>query len=287
MKRILILTCLVLAAALSLSAAGSTYEQRLGSLASDGDLTIKTDSAALVISQERGNDKLDIQLTGAGRSNYNLTVREDRGDVTIEVKRKKQWLLKVFQISDVKLTVKIPSTWKNGELELGTVSGSINIESDLAGESIEVGSVSGSISFGSLAAEEKISLQSVSGRIGGDNLTAYEAEVESVSGAIEIERVDVDDDGTLDISSISGRISLPRMNAKTANLHSISGSIDCTIPSSFDGRISVKTVSGSVASDISGIVRDETNNKTRVYTLGNGYGSIEISSTSGRVSLHN
>jgi DUF4097 and DUF4098 domain-containing protein YvlB len=287
MKRILLLTCLMVAAALSLSAAGSTYEQLIGSLDSDGDLTIKTDSAALVISQERGNDKLDIQLTGAGRSNYNLTVREDRGDVSIEVKRKKQWLIKVFQVSEVKLTVKIPSTWKNGELELGTVSGSIRIDSDLVGESFDIGSVSGSISFGNLVADDKISLQSVSGRIAGNKVISFETEVESVSGAIGIERIDVDDDGTLDVSSISGHINIPQMNARTANLHSISGGIECIIPSSFDGRLSVKTVSGSIDSKISGIVKDETSNKTRVYTLGNGYGLIEISSTSGRVSLHN
>jgi len=286
-KRILLLTCLMLAVAVNLSAAGSSYEQRVGSLDSDGDLTIKTDSPALIVLQDRGSDKLDIQLTGTGRSNYNLTIREDRGDVTIEVKRKKQWLIKVFQISDVKLTVRIPSTWKNGGLELGTVSGSIKLESDLVGESFKVGSVSGSINFGSLIAKDKISLQSVSGKITGNRINAYEAGLDSVSGAIEIDQIEVDDDGTLDVSSISGRITLPRMNADTASIHSISGSIECTIPSSFDGRLSLKTVSGSMDSNIRGSLRDETNNKTRVYTLGNGYGSIEVSSTSGRVSLHN
>ena len=45
MKRILVLTCLMLAVALQLSAAGSAYEQRIGSLLPNGDLTIKTDSA--------------------------------------------------------------------------------------------------------------------------------------------------------------------------------------------------------------------------------------------------
>jgi DUF4097 and DUF4098 domain-containing protein YvlB len=287
MKRILVLTCLMLAVALQLSAAGSAYEQRIGSLLPNGDLTIKTDSAALVVSQDRGNDKLDIQLTGVGRSNYNLTVRENRGDVTIEVKRKKQWLVKVFQVSEVKLTVRIPSSWKSGALELGTVSGSIRIDSDLVGEKIKIGSVSGAISFKSFTADKAISLQSVSGRIAGDKISSYEAKVESVSGAIAIERVDVDDDGTLDVSSISGRITLPRMNATTASIHSISGAIDCTIPASFNGRLSLKTVSGSVDSSIKGSLSDETNGKTRVYTLGKGYGYIEISSTSGRVSLHN
>jgi hypothetical protein len=287
MKKRLTITGMILIAGITLFAAGSNYNQQIGSLDPDGTLKIKTDSVGVVINQGSVNEKLDIQFTGSGRNRYNLTVKEDRGDISIEVKRKRQWFMRAFSFSDAKLTVTVPGTWSRGYLDAGSVSGSVDIKSPLKGIGIKVGTVSGAIEFSSLSAADYIEVKSVSGRITGDTLIANFISVDSVSGAVDLELLEVNRNGTVDISTVSGRIKLAKMLTDTAIVKSVSGAIQSEITPSFDGKIVVKTNNGSTDIKVANALREESNNRTQTFTMGKGNGLIELSSTTGRISLNN
>ncbi len=287
MKKRLTLTGLILLAGITLFASGSAYNQHIGSLDPDGTLKIKTDSVGVVISQGSANEELDIQFSGSGRNRYNLTVKEDRGDISIEVKRKKQWFMRAFTMTDATLTVSIPSTWTRGYLDAGSVSGSVVIKSPLKGIGIKVGTVSGAIEFGRFSAGDAIEVKSISGKITGDSLFANSIDVDSVSGAINLDLLETDGNGTVDVSTVSGKITLSKILAETASVRSVSGAIQSEISPSFDGKIVVKANSGSTNIKVADALREESNNRTRTFTMGRGNGLIELSSTSGRISLNN
>jgi DUF4097 and DUF4098 domain-containing protein YvlB len=287
MKRKLALTGLILIVGMALFAAGSAHNQRIGSLKPDGTLIIKTDSVGVVISQGSANDKLDIQFSGNGRNRYDLTVKEDRGDISIEVKRKKQWFMRAFTITDATLSVRVPGTWTKGYLDAGSVSGSVKIVSPLKGIGIKVGTVSGAIEFGKFLATDYIAVRSVSGKITGDTLFANSIGVDSVSGSINLGQLETERNGSVDISTVSGRIILSKVLAQTASVKSVSGSIQSEITPSFDGKIVVKANNGSTNINVANALREDSNNRTRTFTMGRGNGLIELSSTSGRISLNN
>ncbi|MHC1691558.1 MAG: DUF4097 family beta strand repeat-containing protein [Sphaerochaetaceae bacterium] len=279
------LVCLFLVVALGLWAANSSYERSFSTLDRDGSVAIKTDSVDITIQQNSLSDKLEVTLSGSGRNRYNLTVHEDGGDFSIEVRRKKQWLIRIFQKTEAALDVTLPASWKNGDLEIGSVSGSIRLDAALVASEIDLETVSGSIRFSDLMASDDVQMKSVSGTISGDTAEAPSMEINTVSGTIGLDRLEITDDGTADISSISGSIHLAQTKADTLAVRTISGSIFCTIDDAFDGILKVRTTSGNINSRISGASGEETDNRTHSYTLGKGPGLIEIVSTSGSLSI--
>lgn len=282
--KLALLTVILLAMAATASAAA--YEQRINSLGTSGTVEIKTDSVDITIVRTSGNT-MEVELSGSGRSRYNLSVDESRGDVSIEVKRKQQWLFRVFQRTDASLTVSIPSGWTRGDLSVSSVSGSLTVDQNLAGRRLSLGTVSGSVKLQDAIATDHLDIKSVSGSISGNKLESPTVTIDTVSGSVHLEELATSTDGTADINSVSGSIAIDRLLAMTAAARSLSGSIDCKINPSFSGKIVAKTVSGNVRNDISHIDRETVDGKTSTWWIGNGNGLLEFSSTSGRVKLDN
>ena len=106
-------------------------------------------------------------------------------------------------------------------------------------------------------------IDSTSGSIYVDNLFADSFKIKSVSGSVNITGIAAK---SFDVRSTSGSISIEDTHTETANIHSTSGSVD--VSSSEAAALDCKTTSGRINIDGS-------------------FGSANLDSTSGRISVEN
>ncbi|HCJ95367.1 MAG TPA: hypothetical protein DHV69_09355 [Sphaerochaeta sp.] len=284
MKRVCVSILILLAASLSLGAAGETYRNDL-TLRKDGEVQIKSDVPDITIIQESRGDSAAVTLTGAARDRYSMTVREDRDGIFVEVKRKQRLGIDLFQTLDAHLTVTLPNSWTEGELSVSTVSGQLKIPGPLYAEEVELHSVSGSIGFDSLSTTDSLEIASVSGSIEGKTIEAGDVGITSVSGAIMIDKIISTSRSDVEVGSVSGAIKLPLLDASNATVESISGAISVTLPRTFGGRVSASSLSGSISTSIDGVHDLSTEKRTQTFAVGNGSASLEVSTTSGAIRI--
>ena len=184
---------------------------------------IKSDSPLVTIVQGEDAHTGRVVFTGSGRDEYNFSVTQSSGKLTVEVERKKKWSLNPFIDYDAQLHISLPQSWQKGTLDASVVSGFLHIDSTLALSRAELSSVSGAIQFGTIGLTQNISITSVSGSIEGQLLTAEDATIESVSGSIDIGTIELSENGFLRIQNVSGRVELPKMNTHNARITTVSG----------------------------------------------------------------
>ncbi|MDX9809199.1 MAG: DUF4097 family beta strand repeat-containing protein [Sphaerochaetaceae bacterium] len=263
----------------------SKYEKTILSLDKDGTVEIKTDAPHITVVRSSHPDRGSVVLSGNGKSNYNMSVSESHGNLSVKIKHKNRWFFRVFGNSSAELTVTLPGNWTNGDIMLDSVSGSVNILDPISADRLAWSTVSGAIRFEHIEDSGNVSLSTVSGKIEGGQIIAQRATIESVSGAIEIDSMETDSQNLLEVSTVSGRIKLPNLKADKIIVDSVSGAIECNLPRQYSGRLKLKTVSGAIRTSLTSKVYESSDNRTRSYTFGDGNGSIEISTTSGAISI--
>ncbi|MEE8524235.1 MAG: DUF4097 family beta strand repeat-containing protein [Thermoanaerobaculia bacterium] len=288
------LGCLTFLLAVGLPSASTaqTEVERTVAAQADGTVKIENISGSVVVT---GWDRDQVEITGTlGRDVEELQVDTSGGGVAIRVELPRRshgggtsahLAVKVPRHSDLEVeTVSAEITVEDvdGDLETESVSGSVRI--DGRPRTVDVETVSGNVEIGAEAAE--ISVESVSGQVQIRG-AAGRLEVESVSG-----RVEVTGENLLraDIESVSGTIDVDVSLAAGGDLDvsSHSGTIELRLPASTSARFEVTTFSGRIDNELGPPARKVsryTPQKELEFTLGGGDGRINVESFSANVKL--
>jgi DUF4097 and DUF4098 domain-containing protein YvlB len=288
------LECLafLLAAGLAAAAAAQTEVERTVPAAADGTVKVENVSGSVVVA---GWDRDQVEITGTlGPEVEELEVDTSSGNVTVRVRLPRR---SHGNGTSAHLALKIP---RRGDLEVETVSAEITVE-DVDGEiaahsvsgsvdvggrprEVEVETVSGNVEIAAEAAENAV--ESVSGRVKIRG-AARRLEVESVSG-----RVEVTGENLLraEIENVSGTVDVDVSLAAGGDLDvsSHSGSVELRLPASTSARFEVSTFSGRIDNELGPPARKVsryTSQKELEFTLGNGDGRVQLESFSGNVKL--
>ena len=161
-----------------------------------------------------------------------------------------------------------------------SVSFEIAVPEDV--HSIIAGSVSGSIELFGMGPEVDQELKTVSGRIETDN--AGDLRASATSGPIRFRFSGRE----LYVKTVSGRVSgdiLDLARGGTCELASVSGPVTLNAFKELDTRLALKSTSGTVHCEFP--IQTAVRNKNLLEgTIGEGSSSIEITSTSGSISLN-
>lgn len=172
------------------------------------------------------------------------------------------------------LIVYIPSNVVLTELNVNTVSGDVTVNK-LKAKDINIDSVSGYLFLEELDVSNEIDLDTVSGRTKLSVLSSVNSiDIDTVSGNIDLSCADVDD---LSIDSTSGSIKITLDKAKKLDIDSISGETDLYISESLGFTLNFSTVSGDVSCSLPSTIENDK------YVYGDGSLDIDIDSTSGDV----
>ncbi|HML47475.1 MAG TPA: DUF4097 family beta strand repeat-containing protein, partial [Clostridia bacterium] len=116
----------------------------------------------------------------------------------------------------------------SGTLEAGTISGALCART-LTADVLSLETVSGALHVQRLTAREELTLRTVSGAIAGSALRAPKAHVRTISGMIRANDLDLP---YLRASTVSGKVSLHyHAPIESLDLQSISGSLEVAQPS--------------------------------------------------------
>ena len=160
-------------------------------------------------------------------------------------------------------------------LDVSTASGSINV--DCEADAIRLNSASGSVRLNQRVEAAEVSIETASGRIDAELGRVDAAQFESASGRIRLTAASVD---ALSAKTASGDISCALDAVPSAcKLRSTSGEVALGLPEDAGFTASIRTTSGDFESDFP-LKKDG-----RGYTCGSGGAEIEISTTSGDVSI--
>lgn len=164
---------------------------------------------------------------------------------------------------------------KAERLNVSTASGSMNIQCEA--EDIMLNSASGGVQLNQKGNAKQVNISTASGDIDADLECADTAEIEAVSGSINISG---DTTGALFAKTTSGEFSGSfKTTPSKCELCSTSGKITLILPENSDFSAIVSTTSGDFDSDFA-LKKD--GNK---YICGNGSNDIDIETTSGDITI--
>lgn len=160
-------------------------------------------------------------------------------------------------------------------LRVTTTSGDMNI--DCAAEDIELNGVSGSIQLNQRDNSDEIRIDTTSGDIHTNLSHAETVNIASVSGRITVKGTSTD---ALSAKTTSGDVSCAlEAVPPECDFHSVSGAIALRLPQNAEFTARVHSTSGDFESDFA-LEKDG-----RTYICGNGGADMEISTTSGDISI--
>ena len=160
-------------------------------------------------------------------------------------------------------------------LRVTTTSGDMNI--DCAAEDIELNGVSGSIQLNQRDNADEIRIATTSGDIHANLSHAETVDIASVSGRITVKGASAD---AISAKTTSGDVSCAlEATPSECDFHSVSGAIALRLPQNAEFTARVHSTSGDFESDFA-LEKDG-----RTYTCGNGGADMEISTTSGDISI--
>lgn len=246
------------------------------------NIAIDSPAGKLTVCEARDGETeiVATERTSGNAANLELKCTVENGTLTISQQLKPLFWLPIywFSFGQRELEVAVPSEVfdRLQNFELRNSSGDSQV-SDLRCKTAEVNVSSGSARFTNAAVEERAKLQLSSGALDMDaaNLGACELEVSSgnadVSGAME----------SLDLAVSSGHATVACSNNDLgrANVRLTSGGIDLLLPETAGFDAAVSKTSGSFTCQFDANERGET------YLYGNGSTSIDISITSGSMTL--
>lgn len=158
-------------------------------------------------------------------------------------------------------------------------------------ESLTAHAYSGSISLSEVGVQGTAALDVSGGRVTVQGLSAESATVDAYSGSVTFENSRVTDSLHIDTSGGSVTVVLDQM--ADVYLSTYSGSVRLTLPQDADFAYEVETYSGSILVGFDpvqggGAEADSPRSKTRSAsgTVGSGTHQVQISTSSGSVSIH-
>lgn len=287
------LRCLafLLAVFLPSTLSAQTEVERTVPASADGTVKIENVSGSVVVTAWDRNEveitgtlgpdveKLDVETGGGVQIRVELPRRSRGGGTSahLAVKIPRRGSLEVETVS-AEITVE----GVDGEITTESVSGSVRIEG--RPQAVDVETVSGNVEVNAEAAE--IAVESVSGRVEIHG-AARRLEVDSVSGRVEVTGENLT---RADIESVSGTVDVDVSLATGGDLDvsSHSGTVELRLPASTSARFEVSTFSGRIDNELGPPARKVsryTSQKELEFTLGDGDGKVNVESFSGNVKL--
>lgn len=236
-------------------------------------IDIRSKSVTVTVKAENRTD-IDAELSG---SNARLKSSE-RGDALELSVQQEGFRFFFFQKNE--LIVKIPNEYQDN-LSITSGSGNVKISGDgLSLQKVSLSSGSGNQKLDGLAAKE-LSVRGTSGNIRLENVEAEEADVRSTSGNTKLDRVK----GKFAVKQTSGSLEAA-FSAVDAPLriNQTSGNVKLELSDDADIRLKATLTSGNIKHSYP-FDHTEGDKRTLIGTKGNGKNNIEISSTSGNVSI--
>lgn len=187
----------------------------------------------------------------------------------------------------------------SGKANLSTANGDITIEA-FRGEALNAATINGDVEAEDISAQ--VSLSSVSGDISAKEVSGGVLKVSSVSGsillvkfqnqAVEVQSqsgdVEIQDGQSPEVrsSTVSGDIQA-ELAPKDGNIaiRSTSGDVDIALGKGTDAQVECETMSGDIDVDLL-IQKIFASERKFQGGLGSGKGRIQVSTTSGDISLH-
>lgn len=224
--------------------------------------------------QAENRDDIKAEISG---KNVRLDSSEQGRTLRLSADSKGFW---PFFWNKKELIVKIPSEYKE---DLSISSGSGNVKLSGGGlhlRNVALKSGSGSLKADDLQAED-LSVKGTSGSVRLENVQTAAADIRSTSGNTKLENVT----GRLSIKQTSGnlRASFAEIN-DSLSIKQTSGNTNLKLPDDADISLKAESTSGNISHSYS---FDQVANEKRTLTgkKGNGKNKIDISITSGNVSI--
>ncbi|MBQ8814931.1 MAG: DUF4097 family beta strand repeat protein [Lachnospiraceae bacterium] len=175
------------------------------------------------------------------------------------------------------LTVMLPADLVLNELEIDTVSANLKAHR-IAAKRADMDTVSGWIDIEEAAVSQSFNADTTSGDITAMFAGSLgELEIDTVSGKTQIS---VDQLGEFEINSTSGAVSLSAANAPASGeIGTVSGDVELILPETAEFTVEINTVSGEFDSEFS-----LAKNGDR-YSCGSGACRYEVETTSGNISF--
>lgn len=273
----------------ALAWAGQPIHEEVSATA-DGLVTVENLSGAVVV---EGWDQNKVLVEGElGEGAEEVRVESEGDEVSIEVVLPRR----AKNVEDTELMIRVP---RKSSLEIETVSALVEVEG--VEGTLNVETVSGSVDLRGVDVAE---VESVSGAISLER-AARSVEAESVSGAIELRGAS----GRLSASTTSGSIDVQDSKLETVACESVSGSIEFSgelrkggtygfenfsgsvvlnLPDGLSAEVEVETFSGDISSDFGGEVHREKYGPGASLReeYGGGDAEIAVSTFSGSVTLN-
>ena len=175
------------------------------------------------------------------------------------------------------LTVMLPADLVLQELEIDTVSANLKAHR-VEAERADLDTVSGWIDIEEAAVSQSFNADTTSGDITAMFAGSLsELEIDTVSGKTQIS---VEQLGEFELNSTSGAISLSAANAPASGeIGTVSGDVELILPETAEFTVEVNTVSGELDSEFSLAKKGDR------YSCGGGACRYEVETTSGNISF--
>jgi len=277
-----------LALLLPLAAQAATRVDERHPLAAGGRVEISNIAGKVTV---RGWDRNEVALSGSMADGLRLQQDKSANRVRWEVIYPRNG-----NSGGATLELRVP---RSVDVQLGTVSADIDVaEVDLrrlqanavsgdiaaAGRSADASLASVSGSIRSQVQTPRLSLRAVSGSIQAGGGAAGEVSAETVSGSIRLDAARVQ---RLDAEAVSGSLTVAAAGLAPGgrvSLQTVSGSIALRLPAKVSAQLAVKTFSGDIQSDAGQVERPRYGPGRSLDTrLGGGDGDISINAHSGNV----
>ncbi|WP_145479674.1 DUF4097 family beta strand repeat-containing protein [Stenotrophomonas rhizophila] len=277
-----------LALLLPLAVQAATRVDERHPLAAGGRVEISNIAGKVTV---RGWDRNEVALSGSMADGLRLQQDKSANRVRWEVIYPRNG-----NSGGATLELRVP---RSVDVQLGTVSADIDVaEVDLrrlqanavsgdiaaAGRSTDASLASVSGSIRSQVQTPRLSLRAVSGSIQAGGGAAGEVSAETVSGSIRLDAARVQ---RLDAEAVSGSLTVAAAGLAPGgrvSLQTVSGSIALRLPAKVSAQLAVKTFSGDIQSDAGQVERPRYGPGRSLDTrLGGGDGDISINAHSGNV----
>lgn len=258
-----------------------------------GSVEIKPYSGDVIrITETASRETVETELLG---------LEEEGSTLKIDWKKARQPFEFFSWTLGKKLTIEIPQAMSLSQLKVTAASADINI-SGLSADKVEIRNTSGDVGVGNFSGEE-VSLHSKSGNIASENCKFSSLRAETSSGEIAFSETSAD---ALALSSVSGKViakgQFTSLEADTISgaieavnnglpdsvtLESVTGAISLTVPENITGTVEYSSISGDFSTSFDNAADlPESGEKSGVFHLGEGIGSVRLSTTSGNMALN-
>jgi len=225
-------------------------------------------------------NKLDIRsasgnISAQTLSGSDVALKSSSGDIKIQY-------ITGYYIAAETVSGNIDAGKLSGEKGfIKSSSGDLNIKEAVFSDKLEVNTVSGKCHIDKLECKEG-RLAAGSGDIETKDVVAEKVKSETVSGSIKIKMRN----GSADLNVTSGNIRAEfEENFELINAKSASGNINLALPSGSEFTMNVKTVTGVIKCNDIPVKISSSDGRHLEGKVGNGSGEVNISTTSGNVTI--